>query len=177
LTKPLKLKRRQHVAMKFKLVSIPNLPGGTYCLVASVKAADGTITDVAGGGLSIAAPFVKAVVSDVKPVSASAAPGKPAGLELTLTNNSGNIVASGTATLTISATALTSGAAPQVVGMSSLKVKLKPNAGKAYKVRFTLPLRLTAGTYDLFASVNVSALGDMNAADGVTTTAMPLTVT
>jgi uncharacterized delta-60 repeat protein len=175
-TKSLKLKPRQRAALKLTLSSFPDVPNGTYYLVASVKAADGTVTDVAGPSLSIAAPFVKAVVSDVKPVPASAAPGKPAGLELTLTNG-GNIAASGTALLTISATAMASGALPTVVGTAPFKVKLKPGARRVYKVKFTPPASLAAGGYNVTASLNVSALGDPNATDGVSNAATPLIVT
>ncbi len=175
MTKSLKLKPRQRAALKFKLSKFPDVPAGAYYLVAAVKAADGTITDMAGPSLSIAAPFVEAVLSDTRPIPTSAAPGKETAVELTLTS-SGNIAASGTALLSISATAQTNGAASQVIGAASLKVKLKPGMNKTYRIKFTLPKNMAPGSYSLTASLNVSALNDLNAADGISAAITPLSV-
>jgi hypothetical protein len=169
----LKLKAGHSKTLRIRLNAFPSVPDGTYYLLAAVKDPDGSVTGVAGSSLKIAAPFVTTAVTAVQPLPATAAPGKRAGLALTLTDT-GNVPASGTPTLTILGN-LPGGAAQTLAALPLRGVKLKPGVPHSYRVKFTLPVGLPAGTYTLTASLGVSALGD-NTADGTAVSANPLVV-
>ena len=85
VTQKLKLKAGARKAIRLKISSFPSLPRGTYYLIASVKAPDGTTTGAAGPSLTISPAFVSVVASGVRPLAASVAPGRKAALALTLT--------------------------------------------------------------------------------------------
>ncbi len=169
----LKLKAGQSKAVKIKLSKFPAVPDGSYILLAGVTAPDTSITGAVGPMLQIAAPFVTIHETDPRLLTLSAAPGKTVELELSL-QNGGNIAATGTATMTIVGSVAPSGG--QTLAAVPLHVKLNPGASKSYRVKFRLPAGLSANAYDLTASLNVSALGDINTADGMFAFAMPLTV-
>jgi len=165
-----KIKAGRSKTFRVRLSAFPAVPDGTYYLLAAVKDPDGSVTGVAGPTLKIAAPFVTTAVAAVRPLPATGIPGKRAGLAMTLTDT-GNVPASGTVTLTVLGNV--TGGATQTLAALPLRVKLKPDVPHAYRVKFTLPAGLPAGTYDLTASLGVSALGD-NTADGTAASTIPL---
>ena len=175
VTKKISLKAGKSAKVALKVSTLPSVPDGTYFLLASVKAPDNSVTGAAGPSLSVAAPLVAARVSAVRPLPASVAAGRKGGVSLTVTNG-GNTAAAGTATLTVLASPAGGSGAVTLVA-TPLKVKLKPGAGKAYRVKFTLPSSLAAGSYDLTASLAVGALGDTTASDGTSAGTSPLVVT
>src|SRR5262249_3513050 len=136
----------------------------------------GSTTGAAGPALTISPPFVAVVASEAAPVVSSIAPGKKTFLDLTL-DNQGNVPVGGTATVTIAASTQPSGAAATTLATLPVKVKLKPGKSARYKLRFTVPATLPAESYYLSATVDVAALGDDTAADGVAVSASQLTVT
>ena len=176
VTPKLKLKAGAHKSLRLKVSSFPSLPGGTYYLIATAEDSDGTITGAAGPSLVISPPFVSIVASALRPSPANVAPGKKMSLAITL-QNAGNEPASGTATLAITASADPSGAAGSAIASVPLKVKLKPTARKTFKVKFTLPADLPAGSYYLAGSVGVAALGDATATDGFAVSTLAIAVT
>jgi hypothetical protein len=89
--------------------------------------------------------------------------------------NAGNVIAAGAPTLTILGSVQS--ASGQALAAVPLHVKLNPGAAKSYRVKFRLPAGLAANSYYLTASLNVAALGDSNAADGMATSITQLTVT
>ena len=161
--------------MKFKLSSLPSTLQGTFYLIATVKDSGGSTTGVAGPTFTIAAPVVTIGTSHLIVSPASIKPGKKLTLSLTL-QDTGNILTSGTAALTISLSTDPTGAAGQTVATMPLKVKLKPRQSKSYKVKFTLPAGTTAGTYYVAGSLAVSALHDPTAADGFAVSGTQITV-
>ncbi len=171
----LKLKPHGHTALRLKLSSFPSLPMGSYYLIASVDAPDGSSTGAAGPSVTISPAFVKVIASNVVP-AAAIAPGKKTTLALTL-QNQGNVPAMGTPTVTIAASAEPSGTGGTTLATAPLKVKLKPGASGHYKVKFTAPASLPAGRYYLALNLNVAALGDDAAADGLAVSESMLTVT
>jgi len=171
----LKLKAGAHTSLQLKLSSFPSLPKGRYFLIATVTGPDGTTTGAAGPSLTIAPPFVSVVASDVRPTPLSVAPGKKASLALTVRNN-GNEPASGTAALTVNASTNPSGAGGTPVTSLPLRLKLKPAASKACRVKFAVPPALPAGSYYLVVSLNVAVLGDSVVGDGVSVSTMAFKV-
>jgi uncharacterized delta-60 repeat protein len=171
----LKLKPHQSKAVKLTIAKFPKVPDGSYFLLAGVTAPDASVTGVAGPALRIAAPFVTIHESNVRPLPASAAPGKPVSLMLTL-QNAGNIIAAGAPKLTILGSVDPS-ASGQALAAVPLHLKLNPNAVKSYRVKFRVPAGLAANRYYLTASLNLAALGDTNPADGLATSITQLTVT
>ncbi len=172
----LKLKPHARTALRVKLSSFPSLPAGSYYLVASVTAPDGTITGAAGPALTISPPFVSILTANVHGSPTAVAPGKELSLILMLQNN-GNTAAAGRAGLTVFLSSSQAGSGAQTVATTALRVKLASRQSKAYKVKFAVPAGMTAGSYYLAASLAVSALGDTTAADGMAVSAMPITVT
>jgi uncharacterized membrane protein len=176
VTPELKLKAGAHTALRLKLSSFPSLPMGTYFLIAAVTGPDGTTSGAAGPSLTIEPPFVSVVASDVRPTPVSVAPGKKVSLALKI-KNTGDELASSSATLTITASTNPSGAAGTAVASAPLKMKLKPGTSDACKVKFAVPAALPAGRYYLDVSVNAAALGDSTASDGLAVSTLALTVT
>ena len=167
VSQAIKLKTGKTKAIKVKLRSLPGgLADGTYYLIAAVRAPDGSTTGGAGPTLVIAAPSVAVKASNVRPLAASARPGKPAALSLALTNT-GTAPAAGTASLTVSPSDPSSGAAGPSAAPVPLRVKLAAKASKTYRVKFAIPSGLGAGRYLLSVSLDVATLGDPTAADGV----------
>jgi len=175
VTKSLTLKSRQVRPVKLKLASFPSLPQESYFVIAAVTAPDGTTTAAVGPTVAIAPAFVSVVASGLRPSTAAVAPGKKSSLSLTL-QDMGNVLASGTATLTVTASTDPSGAAGTALTSTSLKVKLKPRAAKTYRVKFVVPPSLAAGRYFLAVTVNVAALGDDIASDGFAVSGSVLTI-
>jgi len=174
VTPKLKLKAGAHTELRLKLSSFPSLPMGSYSLIATVTGPDGTTTGVAGPSLTITPPFVSVVVSDVRPSTASVAPGKKTSLALML-KDTGNETASGTAALTISASTDSSGTGSTDITSVPLDVKLKAGESKTSKLKFAVPA-LPAGRYYLTVSLDVAALGDSTTADGFAVSTLTLTV-
>jgi len=141
----------------------------------TVNAPDGSSTGAAGPSLTISPAFVKVIASNVAP-AAAVAPGKKTSLALTL-QNQGNVPAMGTSSMTIAASVDPSGAGGTMLATVPLRVKLKTGASGHYKVKFTVPASLPAGRYYLAVQLNVAALGDDTAADGLAVSASTLTVT
>jgi uncharacterized membrane protein len=176
VTQAIKLKPGKSKAIKLKIGSLPaGLSAGNYFLVAAVRAPDGTTTGEAGPTVLISAPMAVAKVTAVRPVTASATPGKSATLALKLTD-AGTAPVAGTAALTVSLSADPTGAGGQAAAPVPLKVKLAPKAARTFRVKFVVPTNLSAGRYFLSVSLNVAALGDPTAADGTGVSAATLLV-
>jgi uncharacterized repeat protein (TIGR03803 family) len=174
-TRKLALKGQQSRNVPIKITSFPDVPAGTYQIVASVIDSSNNTSTAAGPSLTIAPPFVQTVVSALTPQTTSVVRGKKASLSFTLTD-SGNTPVAGTANLTIAASADASGAGAQPVATVPVKVKLKAGAAKTVKVKFTLPPGAPAGPAFLAVSLDVAALGDTNPANGNAIAATPITV-
>jgi hypothetical protein len=173
-----RLKPGRSRTLKLRLASLPSVPAGAYNLVATAKAPDGTTTGAAGPTTSIQAAVVDVKVAAVRPPSAPVAAGKVAAVSLTLTN-AGNQSASGTATLTLTATLSSPSPAPPMpitLGTQPLKVKLKAGQTTQRRVKLSFPSNLSPGSYSLTVTLDVVALGNAGAADGVATAAGPLVV-
>ncbi len=171
----LKLKAGGHMAVRLKLVSLPSLPLGSYYLVAAVDAPDGTTSGAAGPSLTIAPAYVSVIASNPIPQAAAVKPGKKASLTLTL-QSMGNVPAAGTAGVTIIASTEPSGAGGTLVATVPLKVKLKAGATGHFLLRFTVPPSLPAGQYYAAVDVNVAALKDPIASDGMAVSGLALQV-
>jgi hypothetical protein len=174
--KLLKLKAGQSKALRVKVSSFPSVPNGTYYLLTAVQAPDGSTTGVAGPTLAIAAPVVRVQASGLEALTASAAPGKEVALQITLADT-GNEPASGTLRMTVSASPSGSATGGQTVASVPLRLSLKAGQKRPYRVKFALPKDLSPGAYTFSGSLDVSALGDDNPADGEATAASILTVT
>jgi len=175
----LKLKAGAQKALRIKLSSFPtSLPTGSYFLVAAVKAPDGTITgaSTATPSLMVTSPFVKISASNLVASPATDAPGGKLTVSLTLLNNS-NVQVAGKAPLTLSLSTSSTGAGGSTVATTPMRVKLKALAGGTYKARIVVPAGTVAGSYYVAASLAVSALGDLTAADGMAVSATPINVT
>lgn len=165
-TVKLSLKPGRAKSVKFKFTYPAGLPDGSYSLLAQVDP-DGSASqtpktdDVAPAGqVTIAAPFVDLAAAFPSPLAAEYRVGRKAKVAVRL-GNLGNVLAKGTATLTLTSSADdVSDAGDAVVGTATVKVKLKPAAGKAYKVSFTLPPGFPAGSTRLFATVASTDLTD-----------------
>jgi len=177
VTEKLKLNAGAHKALRIKLSSFPSLPKGSYYLIATVKAPDGTVTGaaVATPSLTIAPAFITIKASNLLGLPAAIAPGEKLTLSLTLQNN-GNVPAAGTAGLTVSLSASSTGTGGQTVATTPLRVKLKAGKSGVYRVRFVVPAGTAAGSYYLAASLAVSALGDTTTADGMAVSGVPISV-
>ncbi len=165
----------QSTTLRIPFASVTsNTPGPLY-LLAAVSAPDGTTTAALGPSLTIAKRVISVVASNVIAMPASVTPGEAHGLGLTLQNN-GDAPVTGTAALTISLSASPSGTNGAVAATMPLRVKLATGRSRAYRVRFRVPRGTAAGSYYVMASLDVSALGDTNSADGMAVSAMPITV-
>ena len=175
VVKKVSLKASKSVRIPVKIKSFPSEPGGTYQLIAAVTDSSGNTSSVAGPSLTIAPPFVTAVLSGLQPRPAGVAPGKKESLVFTVTN-SGNIAAAGAPTLAISLSTDSTGANAQAVAGVPVKIKLKAGAHGHYSAKFTVPSDLAAGAYFASVSLDVAALGDAVPADGVGLAVMAFTV-
>jgi hypothetical protein len=178
VSEKLNLKARAHKALRIKLSSFPSsLPKGSYYLVATVEAPDGTITGaaVATPSLTIGPPLISIKTSNLLGSPATIAPGKKLTLSLTLQNN-GNVAVADAAALTVSLSTSSTGAGGSTVATTPLRVKLKAGKSGVYRVRLIVPAGTAAGSYYLAASLAVSILGDTIASDGMAVSAVPITV-
>jgi hypothetical protein len=176
LTQNLRLKAGASKTLRLPISLFPSAPPGTFHLIAAVEAPDGTTTAVAGPSVTIVGPVVAIHLSNVAGLPAAIAPGGKLNLGLTL-QDTGNVSTAGTAGLIISLSPSPTGAGSNAAATVPLRVKLKAGQAKAYRAKFRLPRGTAAGSYYLVASLDVSALGDPTAADGVAVSAMPIIVT
>jgi uncharacterized delta-60 repeat protein len=170
LPQKLNLKPGAHKALRIKLSSFPkSLPGGNYFLIATVNGPDGTTTgaSVATASLTIAAPFITILNSNLVGSPATIAPGKKLNLSMTVLNT-GNVPVAGTAALTVSLSTSSTGAGGTVIATIPLRVKLKTLSVGTYRAKVVVPAGTAAASYFVVTSLAVSSLGDLTAADGIT---------
>ena len=158
ITKKVKLKAGRGKKLTLKVSSIPSVPAGTYFLLAGITAPDATTTGAAGAGQVTIGPASIRLSPTALKAPASATRGKSATAVLTLADT-GNTAASGTVSVNLTGTAAAAGSTAQPVAIVPVNVKLKPNAPKAFKVKFTVPTSLAAGSYTLTATLDVTGLG------------------
>jgi hypothetical protein len=167
---PEKLKLAQGKAKSehLKFLFPSSLTDGNYYLVANVDT--GAVRDLnlannvsaSTTSVLIAAPFVRLAGSGLTAPTFNGA--KPASVSFTLMND-GNEPA--TATSAVQFFASTNGALTGAISLATvpLRLSLKPNAAKAFKVKLSLPSSLPAGTYMLLALLDpANVFKDPNAA-------------
>lgn len=155
----LKLKPGASRDLRLRLDGFNSVAVGNYKVLAqaSSPSAGDSNTGVSAATVQVAAPF-----RDLAPEPASAPSGivkaGKRGVAKLLLRNDGNAPASGTLTLTLSAQ---SDAETIPLGAFNSRLKLKPDATKRLKVRFTLPT--TPGVYTVIASILASPeVGESN---------------
>lgn len=159
LTKNLKLKTTKAKTLKFNFAYPASVADGSYSILAVVdpsnsvsESNDTNNVAVAPTPVTIAAPFVD--LTGTLPGAPAALTQGAKGTVSVLVANGGNVVASGTVTVTVHAStdATLAGSVGQL-GTATTKLKLKAGAAKAFKVKYAVPT-LTAGNYFLVAQID-----------------------
>ena len=155
VTKRLKIAPGASKAVKIKVSTLPVVSDGQYRLIAQTLAESGVNvgTDASDSTLTIAAPFVD-LSGSFGTLTKGLIRGRRASVPV-LINNAGNVPATGTINVLV-----TAGSSPSPsnsdLPLQSVPVKLKvnPSSGKVYKLKILVPATLPAGTY-LHATIDV----------------------
>lgn len=184
VTKSLKLKLKNGKAKSVKLkFDYPSgLADGSYKVLAQVDpsgiAAQAPKTDdvAVAGAVTIAAPFVDLSTTFPSALAAGYKINKKSRVNVRLTNL-GNVLAAGTATVSLYSSADTvADIGDTLLGSVIVKVKLKPQAGKTFKVSFKLPEGFAVGSSNLIATTSSTNLTDVSALNDIAVAAEPFTV-
>jgi uncharacterized repeat protein (TIGR03803 family) len=165
----------QAKSIKITIGSFPEVTPGDYRIVAEVIDSEGSSFFSPDTLLKVVPTSVTSAISNFAPAKNAVVAGKQASFNVTLTNT-GNIPAAGAVAVTASLTTDPTGAGGQAVTVKPLKVKLKPSAGRAFKINLTIPKELPPGSYYLSLALDVAAIGDATVSNGVAVTLTPLTV-
>ena len=146
---------------KIPFIYPANLPAGNYFLLANVTG-DGSAAmrelnqlnnlSPAGHTVAITPPFVTLAGSALSATS-TFAPGKPARIEFTLTND-GNVVAKGKTVVDLYLLTDQTAESGTLVSDKPFAITLQPGASHVYRQSFVVPKTLATGTYTLIAVVD-----------------------
>lgn len=156
LTKRLKIAPGSSKAVKMKVDTLPAVPNGNYRLIAQTLAPAGvsTGTDASDSTVTIAAPFVD--LSGSFGFILPLVRGRRTSIPILITNT-GNIPASGTITVFLTAgTSPTTTGTEMILQTSPVKLKLGEASNKVYKLKALVPSTLPAGAY-LHATIDSNA--------------------
>ena len=159
-TKKLKLKPGAAKSVKLKY-AYPAMPDGNYRLLAQVDPDNGVTeksesNNVAASTATVGnrAPFVDLSGTFALRPSVVTRGGRPASVALSVLN-AGNVTATGPLTISLSASTNADGTGGLVPLVSLTKgLKLKAGASKVFKLKFTAPPQLAAGSYFLTATLD-----------------------
>jgi Tol biopolymer transport system component len=159
ITRKVKLKAGQAKTLRIPLNSLPDVPDGSYFLLAQLDPgqtgdtnSDNNVTAFAQP-IVLAAPFVDLTgVFAGSPTGFSA--GKKTAVAINVTN-AGNIAAAGATSVVVTATPV-AGGAPVTLATVPAKLKLKPGKSKTLKLKVVPPADLVAGSYTLGGTINAS---------------------
>ncbi len=159
------------VTLTFKYPST-GLATGDYFLVAS---ADATATDTQSTSaattnpVAINAPAVDLSVAFANTAAVAVTQGKKGKAALRI-DNLGNVVASGTVTVTLTAVSTVDGSTETVTAVTK-KAKIAAGKSLALSLPFTAPLDMTPGDYTLVATItSTTTVTDTNTANDTATT-------
>jgi hypothetical protein len=128
--------------------------GAYYILAQVTEPGGGAAVAAAEATVVVAAPFVDLAGAFASPALAALKRGEKATVLVSLTN-AGNTEARGRVEVTLALSAdAAAGGDDRVVTTVTKKVKLKPGAGKALRVKFAPPDDLAAGGYFLIAGID-----------------------
>jgi hypothetical protein len=169
-------------AVKFAFNFPPGLADGSYTIIAEVDPAN-AVTETAENDnaaaaatpVTIAAPFIDLALAAPTGLAASVTAGKKSKLTVPV-QNLGNILAKGTATLTLAASTDGTANGAIQVATANVKVSIKPGATKNTKVSFTVPAGFATGSYTLFVTLTALDFTDAQSANNLISAATPFVV-
>jgi hypothetical protein len=169
------------IPIKFKLSDFPDVPNGSYFLLADVTgtlAGAGDNIATSDTSIAVADPFIDLTdsISNIAPASGQADPGQPITVAVEIFNN-GNIIASGPITTDVSASTSPDGSSPAHVITLKESIHLAPGTSKIFRSTGKIPLGYTPGTYYWVATADSNnSIGESTLANNTAISPTPLTV-
>jgi hypothetical protein len=158
-TKKLKVATASSADLKIKIPSLPNVPDGTYVVIAELVASVGTGVNASDDGVLIAAPFID-LSGQFASLPGSATKDKKLKATLAVAN-SGNITAKGTIPVTIATSTAVDGSNATTIATVNAKVSIKSGANKNVKLSFVVPTEVASGQYFVVATLDpANTIGD-----------------
>ena len=161
-TKNLKVASAGSTDIKIKIPSLPNVPDGTYVILAQVTSSTaGTGVNASDDSVVIAAPFVD-LSGQFSAFPGTATKGKKTKLTINVAN-AGNTTAKGTLPIALATSTDPSGSDPTTFTTVNAKLSIKANSGKNVKLNVVVPPEVASGQYYIVATLDPSnTLGDKN---------------
>ena len=184
ITKKLKLKAHKGKTLKFSFNYPSNLPDGSYRLLAQVDSGNAVAESdetnnvaVSATPVTIAAPFIDLSGSFASAIPAAAAQGAKESVTV-LVQNTGNVVAAGPLTISLTASAdNVADAGDTAITSFTKKVKLKPGAKAAIKFKYLLPAGLTGSQFLIAGADTGGTFAESNEGNNTIVSAAPISIT
>jgi hypothetical protein len=158
-TKKLKVASASSSDLKIKIPSLPNVPDGTYVIIAELVSSVGTGVNASDDGVLIAAPFID-LSGQFASLPGTATKGKKLKASLAVAN-SGNVTAKGTIPVTIATSTNVDGSGATSIATVNAKVSIKSGASRNVKVSFVVPAEVASGQYFVVATLDpANVIGD-----------------
>jgi hypothetical protein len=159
-TKKLKVASAGSADLKIKIPSLPNVPDGSYVVIAQVASTTaGTGVNASDDAVLIAAPFID-LSGQFSSFPGSAAKGKRTKASIAVAN-SGNTTAKGTIPVTIATSTNIDGSDPRTFTTVNAKLSIKPGSSKNVKLNFIVPAEVASSQYYIVATLDpANTLGD-----------------
>ncbi|MDB5173705.1 MAG: hlyA 9 [Phycisphaerales bacterium] len=168
LTKNLKLKAGAAKNLKVKLSKFPNVPAGTYFILAQVTLPPGVTEQKTSNNVTAAAGTVTVLpanfdltASFARTLPATLARGKKVTLSV-LVQNVGNAAFNGPMSVTLSAFSNGTGVTTDLAPTLTKSISLKAGKVKALKLTAVVPASLAAGNYFVTVRVSSNTLAEAN---------------
>jgi hypothetical protein len=161
-TKNLKVASAGSTDIRIKIPSLPNVPDGTYVILAQVTSATaGTGVNASDDSIVIAAPFID-LSGQFSAFPGTATKGKRTKVTINVAN-AGNTTAKGTMPVMLATSTDASGSDPTTFTTVNAKVSLKANSGRNVKLSFVVPAEVASAQYFIVATLDpANTLGDKN---------------
>ncbi len=167
-------------AVKVKLGSFPDVPSGSYFVLAEVTGAlagSGDNVAASSSTIFVADPFIDLTDSIVRTGKTSVEPGQTSGGETVTVFNNGNVTASGTLAITFDASTSPDGSSPNFVATEDVKIHIAPGKSQSFHNARKAAVGELPGAYYTIATVDsANTFDETITGNNSAVAAVPLTI-